>query len=288
MLEMKRHRYHLHPRTRAFSLTEMLVVVGILIVVVGLLLPAVMRARQRAKQTQCMNNLRQIGAFYTEYADRNDDDVPLGTSRFSDPTHKGPVPINPPITWPSYYTRLNEYLWVEGAPSSAMGPFFLGRMITPDNAKLLYCPSEQEEEFRWESLKPLFGRALAGEPVSIVTGYAVRPIELLWTHDHVKHTVEYPKLMAKLNEHINHAIVAEHPQLQPYSHGSPKAEVIHALYGDGGVRAVPYKVFETSFYEYVTIVPFTLPGTTFLSNLKAINESDPKARSIWQDLDRYR
>src|SRR3954453_852513 len=123
MLEMKRHRYYLHPRTRAFSLTEMLVLVGILIVVVGLLLPAVMRARQRAKQTQCMNNLRQIGAFYTEYADRNDDDVPLGTSRFSDPTHKGPVPINPPITWPGYYTRLNQSLWVEGAPSSAMGPF---------------------------------------------------------------------------------------------------------------------------------------------------------------------
>jgi prepilin-type N-terminal cleavage/methylation domain-containing protein/prepilin-type processing-associated H-X9-DG protein len=86
---------------RAFTLIELLVVISIISLLMGILVPALGKAKAQAQRAGCYSNLRQIGVAFQSYLDDNRDIMPKASAfPWSPDPHNDPNnPLyEPPIT----------------------------------------------------------------------------------------------------------------------------------------------------------------------------------------------
>jgi len=178
------------PRRRSgFTLVELLVVIGIIAVLVAILLPALQKAREAARRTQCLSNLRTIGQALYLYAHKYKDQVPLGFSSGGGGATRA---------------YQNNYHLFRRSPGSVNGhPGTVGRyvglgLLMPANCisegegQVYYCPSFQDLEHAYDTALNPWGPSQRGPtgPTSVQSSYSCRTSDPTSTRSEIPNNEE--------------------------------------------------------------------------------------------------
>jgi prepilin-type N-terminal cleavage/methylation domain-containing protein len=220
-------------RLHGFTLVELLVVIGIIALLVSILLPALNKAREQAKRTQCGSNLRQIHQAFLIYGRNWKDAAPIGYISGDDPQEQ----------------TQNNYACARGGKYTVFGFLCEDQMgpngFTQLERSIFYCPSYDGELHKLDGItNPWYSATPPTLSGTIRTGYGARP-EVAWRPP----VTSIPRL-PKLHELRNQAIFADMVNGPEVSGGLDRLTLGHknganVLYANGSVQWIPRDFYNT-------------------------------------------
>jgi len=278
---------------RGFTLVELLVVISIIALLLSVMLPALRAAREKAKQTVCASQQKQIGTGFFMYAQSNNDKLPQ--SRFM----SGQFTISNQPFW-SYFAfeidldkkgdstlKFPDYLkdWGQYGRSWGYGSLFYAGIIK--EPKAFYCPSTRSNNYRFSSYAPpghpwpWCNDDLAdtqGEQKHTRVGYNYVPQAKL-----EKDTDGFPAIAKNLTKLDNTKIISTDAliSLTNLAHQMGGRKGVNMLFGDGSVDFRNNSIaFEPGLWTPDSYPPINNYRLTFRSVIQALEGNESNARRI--------